>query len=267
MSLAGREMRHVGASLVRGPLARVGYQLRQLTLLMARSIEKNRRPTAARFAATSHQHLLAGDWESARYDAQLAVASDPLYADGYRMLGHAFLRLGQDDAARQAFEQGMRATAGDARLATDLGDMEMELPNPARAEAAFRRALERSPNDSEALNRLAWALSEQGRVAEADDLVALAHAEDPESTPALFMLGMRAYREGNMSRAAELLARAIDLGHSSPDVYFNLALARVALGKWEEALEPAREAVKLDPGAAERSRLLWEIESHPPNET
>jgi Tfp pilus assembly protein PilF len=63
---------------------------------------------AKRFAWFAWQRIESKDWRSARYFAKAAIAADPSYADGYRMLAVAYDGAGQRIMAREACERGLR---------------------------------------------------------------------------------------------------------------------------------------------------------------
>jgi len=73
------------------------------------------------------------------------------------------------DAAR-AYEQ-ILATQPDHVIAlTNLGNVEVQLGDNAKAEASFRKALAVDPTSADALNNLAWLLYQEKRLPEAEDL-------------------------------------------------------------------------------------------------
>ena len=101
----------------------------------------------------------------------MAIAVDPGYADGYRMLGNAYKRDGDPVWAREAYEQGMRAAPDNFVLAWALGDLELALGRYEAAENAYRCALVLRPDDSDLLYNVAQTVGLQGRTEETTRLL------------------------------------------------------------------------------------------------
>ena len=69
-----------------------------------------------------NEYLKTGDWTRAAEHLRAAVARDPAYSAAWKLLGKALASAGDTDAARAAYEQGIRvATAkGDLQAAREM---------------------------------------------------------------------------------------------------------------------------------------------------
>ena len=64
-----------------------------------------------------NEYLKTGDWSRAAEHLRAAVARDPAYSAAWKLLGKALAGAGDTDAARAAYEQGIR-------VATEKGDLQ-----------------------------------------------------------------------------------------------------------------------------------------------
>jgi len=97
------------------------------------------RPATAYYAAVSA--FLRGHVEEAVTFAEGAIALDPAFAPVYDLLGAAKTKLGQADAARQAFETSLRYDAHDSTAYTNLGLLELAGGDLEAARNSFAEAL------------------------------------------------------------------------------------------------------------------------------
>jgi tetratricopeptide (TPR) repeat protein len=102
------------------------------------------------------QELTRSHWRAAIDYAELAIAADPTWADGHRLLGRAFLGAGDAAGVRRAYEAG-------ARLAPDDFN---------HAWAAGNRGL--TPDDAQALANLGIGRYVQGELPSAVSFLAAA---------------------------------------------------------------------------------------------
>lgn len=88
--------------------------------------------------------------EEAVRSAKAAIGLDPSFAPVYDLLGAALTKLGQNAAARQAFETSLRFDAHDSTAYTNLGLLELAGGNRAAAQNYFAEALWLAPDSSTA---------------------------------------------------------------------------------------------------------------------
>jgi hypothetical protein len=122
------------------------------------------RDQAIRFARRARGSLMQEQWSGAIYFGRLAVATDPTYAHGYRLLAFAYLRNGQHQKARQVYEQGARIGHADPDLRFTC-DNEAAWEAYKRAPNPTKRALELEPESPERRPPRSILLRTQVRVA------------------------------------------------------------------------------------------------------
>jgi Flp pilus assembly protein TadD len=101
--------------------------------------------------------LLHGDARGAVASAQRAIAIDPNYAPTYDLIGAAYTRLDQLDAAREAFKKSLAFDAHDSTAYENLGVLELNAGNRALAARYFAEALWLVPESQTARQGLAQA--------------------------------------------------------------------------------------------------------------
>ena len=157
------------------------------------------------------------------------------------------------DLARQMFARAIDIDPQFARAYAGLADTESISaqwidPTPERlaaAEEASRKALELAPNLAEAYSSRGFVLATISDYAGAAEQFERALELDPQLYEALYLYGRSRFAEGRLEAAAELWARAHD---AQPDEFQSIslrALALTGLGRADEALAAAREAVGL----------------------
>ncbi len=191
--------------------------------------------------------------------AQAAVASDPSYAHGHRMLGLAYARLGDPARARNAYEEGIAIAPGEPWLLVALGDVERGLGRHAEAEPLYRRALELEPQNVEAFWALGQALRGQSRPQEAEEVLRAAYAIAPDDVRVVRALGVVLFTLRRFPEALPLLARTIERAPADGYVRCCLALTLDATGNRQAAIEEAGRAVELEPDSEWSQGLLQRL--------
>jgi tetratricopeptide (TPR) repeat protein len=93
--------------------------------------------------------IAGGEFERARWRAQVVVSRDPKNVDAQVLLGHALAGLGLPKDAVHQIEEAISIDPSDGRGYTALGTVQYQLGANAQAEAAFRKAVEQAPSSSE----------------------------------------------------------------------------------------------------------------------
>jgi spermidine synthase len=107
------------------------------------------------YAAVSR--FLRNDFAGTVRLAQDAIAADPQYAPVYDLVGAAHTKLGQTDAAREAFHTSLGFDAHDSTAYTNLGLLELSSGSAAAAAGYFAEALWLEPESATARQGLARA--------------------------------------------------------------------------------------------------------------
>ena len=175
-----------------------------------------------------------------------AVASDPRYSAGWKVLALAYRMAGDGDKARGAYDEGLRHAPSDAGLMVGLGDLERELGRFLDAESWYRKALEQNPVDSEGLWALAQSLRGQHRFPEAEIILRQALEVSGNRAKILRTLGSNMIDQGRYAEAVDSLKKAYSIEKSDPITNYSLAYATDALGDHDGALAFAESALSLD---------------------
>jgi len=85
--------------------------------------------------------FLHGDAPASVEEANRAIAADPNYAPTYDLIGAAYTRIGQLDAARDAFHKSLAFDAHDSTAYENLGVLELNAGNRTSAAKYFAEAL------------------------------------------------------------------------------------------------------------------------------
>lgn len=230
------------------------------------------RPLRASAECRTGQALLATAPERAVPHLEQAVALDPTRDVCLAKLGTAALLIAKTTAdggvrrrelerARMAFTTALERVPVESYHHANLGRLRTELARDglgtaAEAFAAYDAALRLDPANGHILADASLSALVLGDTALARQYAARAVALYPDFAPPLAVLGFLALRDGNDSEAVRLLRQA-SAGHWRGDenarriALGNLAAALLRVGRPDEALGPAREAVELTPDNAE----------------
>ncbi len=241
-----------------------------LCLTLARCLALARWRGAPFFARScaerAWRYIGTGSWREAIFFGTLAVAADPSYPHGYRMLGLAYLRAGDHARARGAYEQGSTIAPGEPTLLVALGDLERALERYAEAEPLYRRALELEPQNVEALWALGQSLRPQGRLDEAEAIFAQALGVAPDHGRTIAAVAGIRIDQHDHQGALRLLGEAVKRRPEDAFLRYSLAHALARTGDLRAASDEARRALELEPDNETyekfRQRLLRSTESH-----
>ena len=175
--------------------------------------------------------LLRDDPRLAALQAREILASSPGNADGYRLLGAALRRTGDDEEAERAELDAISASVRDPELiraATALLDNELAV-----AEHILRPRLRAKPTDVAAIRMMAELAGRLGRHGDAENLLRRALELAPAFGPARANLATVLYRQ---NRPAEAIAELDRLQGADPAQQNLKAAALGRIGSYEEAI-------------------------------
>ena len=182
---------------------------------------------------------------------QRALDVGPPQARLHNLMGHAHLRLNQDEEALASFE---RAVACDPGFADAYGNAANVLADMGRLEeavAAFDRALAVRPDNAEDICNRASVLADLGRLDEALAGYERALALMPDLAPAHYNRADILMNRGRLTEALASYDRAIALAPKMATAHSNRAVALKALGRLDEAKASVELALALDPNFTE----------------
>jgi tetratricopeptide (TPR) repeat protein len=133
-----------------------------------------------------------------------AVARDPKFDKAYFMLGRAFTRRGDLEAALAAYEEAARLHP-DPSYFVSLGRT-LAKSSPARATAAYEQALKLDPSDAEAHLELGRLLVDMKKPEDARTHLEKALALEPDYYEADYLLGRLLYRMGDAEQSRTYMA-------------------------------------------------------------
>ncbi len=120
----------------------------------------------------------------------------------------------------------------------------------------FEEAVRLEPTSAEALVNLGRALEQSGRAPEAIAAFRRAHDVNREDLPAARHLSRALVASGGASEAETVAAAAAQYWPDDPQLRYTAGIARLMLDRPEQALEPLRRAVAIDPGYAAAHNAL-----------
>ncbi len=217
----------------------------KLALKLARSYGTRR--DAAGLSHSAWREIGRRRYRRAVFLARGAVASDPSYGHGHRMLALAHARSGDYMRSRQAYEEAIRVAPEDAWVWSGLGDLERHVERYVEAESCYRRALELEERNPEALWALAEVLRIQGRLHESEALLGQALVLAPRNARVAAVMAAVRVQQRNYAEALRLLSEAVKREPADAYVRYCLALALDATENRQGALEEARKATELEP--------------------
>jgi tetratricopeptide (TPR) repeat protein len=198
-------------------------------------------------AALAHgRRLLAIQPGLAAEQAREILASVPGSADGYRLLGEALRRTGEDEAANEAELAAISASVRDPELIrAGAALVDNDLP---AAEAILRPLLMRRPTDVAAIRMMAELAARVGRRVDAENLLRRAIELAPGWAAPRANLATILYRQHRAEEALVELDQIERIG-AEDDAQRNLRAAALGrLGGYDEAIALYRDVLTRHPG-------------------
>ncbi len=165
-------------------------------------------------------------------------------------LGTLYMKGGQNDKARSAFERALALKADFAEASNGLGVLAGQGGDLPGAIARFQMALEATPQYPDALDNLGYALLQSNRDAEAYELFQRALRLQPDLAEAWNNLGIYAAKQGDPPQAEARFRKAVELRPGYGEAANNLALVLVAKGDVAGAEAALRHVLEQNPGFA-----------------
>jgi len=176
--------------------------------------------------------LQKGRMDEAISHFQRALQKNPDYVDAHVNLGNVLLQKGKVDEAISHYQKALQINPDNAKAQNNLGNALLQKGSVSEAISHFQKSLQIEPTDPSVQNNLAWLL-----------------ATCPEAS----------LRNGG--KAVDLAQQANTLtGGANPIILHTLAAAFAEAGRFPEAAETARRALRLAE-AQSNTRLAGALQS------
>jgi Tfp pilus assembly protein PilF/peroxiredoxin len=162
-------------------------------------------------------------------------------------LGTLYVKSGQPERARIAFQRALSVNPELAEASNGLGALVAQSGNLAAAIGLFRKALAVTPDYPEALNNLGYSLVQTGQDGEAFELYQKAVALQPDFPEAFNNLGIYFARRGEMAKAESYFKRAVEKRPEYGEAANNLALVLMTHDAAVEAEGVLKRALEANP--------------------
>ncbi len=171
-----------------------------------------------------------------------ALSEAPVAVPLWLRLAELLEGSGEEDAALDELDQGLRLTKGDPALRVHRGALLGRMGRHAESEEALRSALEVAPESVEGQLHLGLSLLRRGRHTDALGPLERAMALAPDRGDVAFYLGEGWYHAGQLDQALLALERATELTPNDPRAYKLLGRLLDRMGRTEEAMAMHRKA-------------------------
>ncbi|MBI4615834.1 MAG: tetratricopeptide repeat protein [Planctomycetes bacterium] len=257
------------ALLLAGSVHRRAGRLHRALAALTTGVEGGGREMPVLLAARSSVFLELGDIAQARADAERASSLDPESPRARFALGRVFYEAGQIGQALRLFDDAvLSATPAPDPALPEEPDLYLYRAlalrvdgHPEKALEDLDRCLALSPGHAQALYWRGRMRREAGRDldrAEEDLASALAAGPHDEAQVRLELARVRALR-GNQEMARADLDGILAAWPGWPEAYLERAALLVSLGRLDEALRDAQEAIELAPWDARAYHQRGEI--------
>ncbi len=183
-------------------------------------------------------------FEEAFEHVDRALASRPIFADGWITRGSLYEMQGDFQQAEECYVEALKIRPMYSNAHYKLGVLAVKMSRPNQAIFQFIQALEENPDFPDALFGLASTIFQQGEIENAKKYFDKVLQINPDHAKAHCGVGMYWQVKGELDKAIQSYRSAIEIEPEFPLVHYNLASALYTIGRYEEAkvhLEKARE--------------------------
>ncbi len=221
---------------------------------------------AAEYSAEVAHYLNEGDAllrqgkiGAARQDFEDALKANPNCPEAHDGIGRCFLRDGTLDKATTEFRAALKIDPLNVPSLNNLANVLYHQAKYDEAIVFYEQALKICHNnDPEILTNLANALRSKGNNKQAISNYKLAIKNRPDFLDAHNNLALALYDEGRYAEALTAIRQALNVDGHSSDAYYNLALIHRAMLNFSAARQAANESLKYEnnPEFAESTKQL-----------
>lgn len=173
----------------------------------------------------------------------------PVYhqANLYRLIGDCFVKLGDANSGKSAYNKALELDPFSAKAQIGLGTVALTRNSYDVAVIHFQRAVSVGLNDEMANLGLGLAFEGLGELGEATKWVVASLHLNPMNTAAIFTLVKLAYAQNSFDHAREALCNYISRNPQDTNMLFSLAGIEYRAGNMVQAEQIARQMLAIDP--------------------
>jgi len=205
-----------------------------------------------------------GDYESAITDFRRSIALDPqstYAAEAANYMALAYLQLGQDEKAIEAYKTSIRLNPLRDDTHIKLGNLYLDLNRLADSEAAYKEAVRLNPdvNNTYALGNF---YLQTGRYNEAETQFRNILSLQQNGGKGNYGLGLAYSQQGSYEKAIDQFKQSIHLNPDFAYAYLDLGYAYAEAGEMDEATKQLKILEKMDPALADMlNRYMYKAEA------
>ena len=211
------------------------------------ALDSAREPGPELFLLLARARLLGGRPDEARRVVMEAERRFPDELDVKVFSGEVLVASGDDAGARAHFKTVIEGARGSAAAYARISEALLRQKRYAAADALLKEGTGRHPGDDALLFARGAALERLGKLAEAEQVLARAIQVNPANAMALNYLGyMLADRGMKLTEALGYVRRALEIDPKSAAYLDSLGWAQFRMGRYAEAEEHLRDALRYD---------------------
>lgn len=196
-------------------------------------------------------HLGVGYFALGRTERGLRLLEEAVRADpnaGFLAgLGEAYVQVGRQDAAADAFGRALRANPRHSVAAVGLAALLQRQSRPAEAEAVLREGLRQNPDDPSILEAVGRFLSSRRNYIEALPLFQRALEKTPRNASLALLTGQSFLALRKPSEARPHLLKALEFAPANPGLQCAAGQSLLELGDAATAAAAFAKAVAMEP--------------------
>lgn len=186
-----------------------------------------------------------GDLTKALACLERAKELSPQSARVRQAMGEIYEQQGFLDKAEDQYKEAATVNPQFVKVHQALGSLYEKKGEPEKAAKALEAAVEISPNNPDRLTMLGKLYLEQGNVEKADEVFKSALKHDPNNPDRHTAIGEAFLKAGLDDKAAESFQGSLGL-KQDVNVYNRLGIALRRKGRFKEAIEEYKKALKVD---------------------
>jgi Flp pilus assembly protein TadD len=196
------------------------------------------------------EHHRAGRLREAEQMYRDVLSRHPRNAQAIHLLGLIAFQLGRPVDSIQCLRLAAQLDANNPTFHADLGDVLRTQGEVTEAIAACQKALELKPDMADVHHCLGVLYKQQDDLERAEQCFRQALAVDPNHAASYGSLGTLLRTADQMTEAQAMFERAVQLSPTNGDYYWNLGLCLYELGQRLEAIACYQQTLRLSPGNA-----------------